>query len=113
VSAGSDAALAAVDEIVGRGGDADDVLRSVLAALNEGGVAHASIRFVENGELVDGPSVGVADESAPVVPVVYEGRRIGELTLAGGDRTLAEAVAQRIAPYVLVGWDTAGAPWDA
>ncbi len=104
-------ALAAVDEIVAHGGDADDVLRAVLAALHERGIAYAAIRFLENGELVDGPSVG-SDAGALVTPIVYEGERIGELELAGGDPGLAERVASRIAPYVLVGWDTSGEPWE-
>jgi hypothetical protein len=104
-------ALAAVDEIVARGGDADDVLRAVLAALHERGIAYAAIRFLENGELVDGPSVG-SGAGALVTPIVYEGKRIGELELAGGDPAVAERVAARIAPYVLVGWDTSGEPWE-
>jgi hypothetical protein len=106
-------AIEAVDRIVEGGGDADDVLRAVLDALHERGVAHASIRFLENGKLVDGPSVGPAGGSAVVIPVVYEGRTVGELVLADGDAALAETVAARIAPYVLVGWDTSGEPWDA
>jgi hypothetical protein len=112
VNADPDAVLAAVDEIVGRGGEADDVLRAVLTALNEHGIAYAGIRFLENGELVDGPSVGSATGTV-ATPVVYEDGRVGELELAGGDETLAEQVAARIAPYVLVGWDTSGDPWEA
>jgi hypothetical protein len=111
MSAASDA-LATVDEIADRGGDADDVLRAVLAALHERGIAYAAIRFLENGELVDGPSVG-SGAGALVTPVVYEGRPIGELELATEDAALAERVAARIAPYVLVGWDTSGEPWEA
>jgi hypothetical protein len=104
--------LAMLDEIVDRGGDADDVLRAVLAALHDGGIAYAAIRFLENGELVDGPSVGSAAETF-VTPIAYDGKQIGELALAGGDPALAERVAARIAPYVLVGWDTSGEPWEA
>ena len=38
-------ALEAVDRILNRGGDADDVLRDVLQALHERGVSWAAIRF--------------------------------------------------------------------
>ena len=103
-------ALEAVEGILDRGGDADDVLRHVLAALHERGVSYAAIRFVEEGELVDGPSVGEATQ-ASVTPVVYEGKRIGELELAVDDPAFAERVAALISPYVLVGWDTSGEPW--
>jgi hypothetical protein len=112
VSAEAEAALAAVDDLVARGGDADDVLRSVLGALHERGIGYAAVRFLEDGELVDGPAVG-AGEREVAAAVVYEGAKIGELELAGGDQALAESVAERIAPYVLVGWDTSGEPWEA
>jgi hypothetical protein len=112
VTSDSQAALAAVEAIVARGGDADDVLRAALAALHERGVFYAAIRFVENGELVEGPVVG-AGEAEVTAGVVYDGAEIGELELAGGGQALVDAVAARIAPYVLVGWDTSGEPWDA
>jgi hypothetical protein len=106
----SDAALLAeVEGIVERGGDADDVLRDVLAALHAAGIGYAAIRFVEQGVLVEGPSVGTAQQSA-VVPVDYGNDKVGELELAT-DVTFAERVAARIAPFVLVGWDTGGEPW--
>jgi hypothetical protein len=95
-------ALEAVERIVNRGGDADDALRSVLAALHERGVVSVAIRFVDAGELVDGPSVG--DGSAGVrVPVVFDGDPIGELEAAVDDGAFAERVATLISPYVLVG----------
>jgi hypothetical protein len=112
VSADAEAALTAVDEILARGGDADDLLRAVLDALQEHGIHSAAVRFVENGELVDGPVVG-AGERDVATAVVYEGAKIGELEVSGGNQALADAVAGRIAPYVLVGWDTSGEPWDA
>ena len=103
-------ALEAVDRILDRGGDADDVLRDVLAALHERGVPYAAIRFVEEGELVDGPTVGEPTQGL-VTPVVYEGKRVGELELAVDDEAFAERVAVLISAYVLVGWDTSGEPW--
>jgi hypothetical protein len=101
--------LAEVERIVERGGEADDVLRDVLAALHAAGIAYAAIRFVEQGALVDGPAVGTAQQAA-VVPVDYRNDKVGELELSA-DVTFAERVAAHIAPFVLVGWDTGGEPW--
>jgi hypothetical protein len=101
---------AEIDEILERGGDADEVLREVLSALHERGIRYAAIRFVENGQLVDGPSEG-APTDALTVPVRYEGRAVGELVIATDDAAFAERVATLISPYVLVGWDTSGEPW--
>lgn len=99
-----------IEEILERGGDADEVLRSVVSALHDRGIGYAAIRFVENARLVDGPSVG-APTDALTVPVRYEGRTIGELVIATEDEAFAERVATLISPYVLVGWDTSGEPW--
>lgn len=49
-------ALEAVDRVLNRGGEADDVLREVVAILHErAGYAWAGIRFVEAGGPVLGP----------------------------------------------------------
>ena len=106
----SDAYTAAA-AVVERGGDADDILRGVLAALHEHGVAYASIRFVEEGHLVPGPSAG-AGEPAVTVPVEFDGKSVGELALSHDDPGLAARVAELVGPYVLVGWDTGGETWD-
>lgn len=105
-----DEATAAVERIVTDDGDADEVLRAVLAALHERGVGYAAVRFLESGALVDGPSIGTPTDAA-TVPVLYDGNRVGELSVAADD-AFAERVATLIAPYVLVGWDTAGEPWS-
>ena len=104
-------ALEAIDRILNRGGDADDVLRAVLAALYERGTSYAAIRFVEGAKLVDGPSVGEPSD-ALATPVVYDGEQVGELVLATSDAELATRVATLISAYVLVGWDTSGEPWS-
>lgn len=103
-------ALEAIDRILNRGGDADDVLRAVLAALHDRAVAYAAIRFVEDGGLVDGPSIGDRTE-ALTTPIVYRGEQVGELELAVDDDAFAERVATLISAYVLVGWDTGGRAW--
>ena len=104
-------AIGAVERVVDRGGDADEVLRAALEALHERGVSFAAVRFLEKGVLVNGPSVG-SRADATTVPVLYDANRVGELTVAVADAAFAERLATLIAPYVLVGWDTAGEPWS-
>jgi L-methionine (R)-S-oxide reductase len=58
-------------------------------------------------------------KSEIVVPIAYEGRVVGEIDIDSDkpaafteeDRTFLERVAELIAPYSLVGWDTGGVPW--
>ena len=92
-------ALEAIDRILNRGGDADDVLRGVLAVIHErAGYSWAAIRFVEAGGLVEGPSVGTKIEGL-TVPVSYQGEKVGELELGGGpgNRAFAEHGANIVA----------------
>ena len=106
--------LAEIDRIVAEGTDADDVLRAVVAALvDHGSCEWAAILFAEAGQLVPGPEAGEPDPGLRLqLPVVFEGARVAELVVDGcDDRTLLDAVADRIAPHCLVGWDTAGEPW--
>jgi L-methionine (R)-S-oxide reductase len=54
-----------------------------------------------------------------VVPIVYEGRVVGEIDIDSdqpaafteADRAYLERVAVLISPHCLVGWDTGGVPW--
>jgi putative methionine-R-sulfoxide reductase with GAF domain len=109
------AELAEIDAIVGRGGDADDVLRQVVAALARR-YAWAGILFVEDGDLVLGPAAGVPNETTRTrVPVTFNGDRIAELAADGApdeDRTFLERVADLVADHCLVGWDTGGEDWE-
>ena len=108
-------ALEAVEAALDRGGDPDDVLRAVVDALvTPGGCAWAGVLFVEDGELVLGPSAGGEQQAARVrVPVVWAGDPVAELVADGcGDAALLGRAAELIAPYCLVGWDTGGVPWD-
>jgi hypothetical protein len=107
-------ALEAIEAIVDRGGDVDDVLRAVVAALvAEGGCSWAGILFAEDDELVLGPQAGEPDPGLRLqVPVVYEGARVAELVVDGCEDTdFLGRVAELIATHCLVGWDTAGEPW--
>lgn len=110
-------ALEAVDRILNRGGDADDILRQVVAALQEhAGYAWAGILFVEDGDLALGPHAGEPDESRRTsVPVVFQGQRIAELAVDGADpddHEFLERVALLVSGHCLVGWDTGGETWE-
>jgi hypothetical protein len=107
--------VATVEAVVARGGDADDVLRAVVAVLrDEPGHDWVGIFFVEEGELVLGPAAGREDSARRTqVPVVYDGARIAELAVDGDvDRAALEQIAQLIAAHCLVGWDTGGEAWN-
>jgi hypothetical protein len=112
-----DAALSAVEAIVARGGDADHILRDVVAALHaDAGYAWAGVFFVEDGSLVLGPQAGVPHEvTRTAVPVTWNGERIAELAVDDApeeDRMFLERVASLVADHCLVGWDTGGESWD-
>jgi putative methionine-R-sulfoxide reductase with GAF domain len=111
------AVLGAVERILGRGGDADDVLREVVDVLRaEGGFQWAGISFFEKGAFVLGPSSGEPAGNPAQVPISYDGNVVAELgvaapDLSAEDRALLERVAELLAPYCLVGWDTGGEAW--
>jgi hypothetical protein len=108
-------AVAAVERVLAQRADADDVLREVVDVLvADGGCRWAGILFVESGELVLGPQAGTPDDAARTsVPVVFHGDRVAELAADGcADPAALERVADLVAPYCLVGWDTGGVPWD-
>jgi putative methionine-R-sulfoxide reductase with GAF domain len=111
----SGAALEEIERVLDRGGDADDVLRDVVATLVEhGGCRWAGIFFVEDGELVLGPEAGVANEAARTsLPISYQGRSVGALGADGEvDLALLARVASLVATHVLLGWDTRGEAWE-
>jgi hypothetical protein len=104
-----------VEAIVAGGGDADDMLRDVVAAL-AGRYGWAGIAFVEGGELVLGPQAGGRVPAEPVrVPVVWEGEAVAELCIGGApeeDRMSLRRAAELVAGHCLVGWDTGGEAWE-
>ena len=111
-------AAVVIDEIVARGGDADDVLRAVVAALHdEAGYPWAGILFVESGRLVLGPEAGEAGaEDRRTIPVTWQGEHVAELAVEGappGDDAFLERVASLVSGQCLVGWDTGGEPWES
>jgi len=111
----SAAALEALRRLLDAGGEPDDLLRSTVSVLvEEAGADWAAVAFSEEGQLVVGPEAGTPDEPSRVrVPVLYEGAEVGELWVDGeADRAFLDEVAAMIAAHVLIGWDTAGEPWD-
>ena len=104
--------MSSVSELVASGGDADEVLRGVVAALVAGGYRWAGIFFVEGSEVTLGPEAGEPDEVARrSVPVLWQGVRVAELAADGSGEPL-DPVAGLIAAHCLVGWDTGGEPWS-
>jgi hypothetical protein len=110
-------ALEAIDRILNRGGDADDVLRDVVTALHDrAGYAWAGIFFVEDGALTLGPEAGTPNErNRTSTPVTWQGDRIAELAIDDApeeDRKFLERVAFLVSGHCLVGWDTGGESWE-
>jgi hypothetical protein len=107
-------AAEAVERVVNRGGEADDVLRQVVSILHERLDRFIRISFVETDDLVPGPAAGEETGTTPF-PIAFQGRRVAELEAGGelteADRALLERVAILVSPYALVGWDTAGEEW--
>ena len=104
----------AIDRILNRGGDADDVLRAVVSTLVErGGARWAGILFAEGEEFVLGPQAGEPDEARRLyVPIIYQGEQVGALTAdRAPDLRLLERVALLVSAHVLLGWDTGGERW--
>jgi hypothetical protein len=108
--------LEAIDRILNRGGDADDVLRAVLDALARV-YPYAAIAFVEEGSLVIGPETGARPNETESFPIAFREANVAELQVAAlrpdaEERAFLERVALLISPYCLVGWDTGGVPWS-
>ena len=107
-------ALEAVERVLDRGGEADDVLRQVVAILHERLGRYVRISFVEGNGLAAGPAAGAETETT-AFPIAFQGRRVADLEVGGDlsseDTALLERVAILVAPYALVGWDTAGEEW--
>ena len=106
----------AVEAIVARDGDADDILRDAVAALGDT-YEWVGIAFVEEGELVLGPSTGAPPQETFGVPISYDGAQVAELRVAPAavgpeQRASLERAAALLSPYCLVGWDTGGEAWS-
>ena len=98
--------LEAIDRILNRGGDADDVLRQVVEAVHDL-YPYAAIAFVEPGGLAVGPELGEPPAETEAFPISFEGSQVAELRVGGApsDRVFLERVALIVSPHCLVGWD--------
>ena len=111
-------ALEAIDRILNRGGDADEVLRQVVAVLHRiDDYSWVGISFVEEGELVLGPAEGERTTEPTTIPIAYENNVVAELGIVAAElgtdeRIFLERVALLISPCCLVGWDTGGESWS-
>lgn len=108
-------ALEALDRVLSRGGEPDDVLRATVEILiREPGITWAGIAFLEDGDLVGGPESGTADVGRRIrVPIAYEGRPVGELAVDGeAEWAFLERVALLVSAHALIGWDTRGEAWE-
>ena len=108
-------ALEAVDRILSRSVDADEVLRDVLDVLHER-YPYAAIRFVEEGALAPGPARGTPEEPLERLEIAFRDMKVAELHVApppadDEEQAFLERVALLISPHCLVGWDTGGVPW--
>ena len=112
-------ALEAVERILNRGGDADDVLRAIVAAVGDrfDHYPWVAISFVEDGTFVVGPSHGTESGGVRLeAPVSFQGQVVARLWVETAmpddqDAGFLERVATLISPYCLVGWDTGGEAW--
>lgn len=118
------AATEAADRILNAGGDADDVLREVVAQVQSRvpGYEWVGISFIDDGALLLGPWAG--NERPPTappsvrVPIRFQGTTVAELGVAGPapdaeEQVALERIATLVSAHCLVGWDTGGVPWDA
>jgi len=112
----TDARLDAIEQIIARGCDADEVLRDVVASLHtDAGYPWAGISFVEGDALVLGPHAGAPGTTRTTTPVTWQGESIAELAIDDApeeDRKFLERVAALVADHCLVGWDTGGESWE-
>jgi hypothetical protein len=94
--------LEAVDRIIERGGDSEDVLQATVTAIvDRGGAKWAAVFLNDEGELIVGAHAGVAEPGERrTAAVVREGAHLGEVAVDGlDDQPLIERVASLIAPY--------------
>jgi hypothetical protein len=116
VSARATGAVEAVERIVNREGEADEILRQTVAVLAERFGGFAGVRFVEEGDLVLGPAAGTPGGDETAVQVRFRDGVVAELVttaaLDADDRAAWERVATLVSPYCLVGWDTGGEGWE-
>jgi hypothetical protein len=115
VTARGTGAVEAVERIINREGEADEILRQTVAVLAERYGAFAGVRFVEEDELVLGPAAGTPASDETSIPVRFRDRVVAEFVtsaeLHGEDIAAWHRIALLVSPFCLVGWDTGGEGW--
>ena len=92
----------AVQAIVDRSEEADQILLGTIALLSEHYGGGVGLRFVEEGAFSDGPWAGPTGDVVGQVPIRYDDEA----------RTTFERVAAIVGDYCLVGWDIGGEDWE-
>ena len=97
------------------GGEADEVLREVVAVLHE--TPSVGRNLVRRGRRPRArPAEGERTEEPVTDPDLLRDNVVAELGVSGGDSDQdvhsSNRCAELIAPYCLVGWDTGGEAWS-
>ncbi len=92
--------LEAIDRVLNRGGEAEEVLRQVVDSLHRL-YPYVAIAFVEKGELAVGLEVGHTSRRPDAFPISFEGAQVAELRVAGtpADQDLLERIARLVSAY--------------
>lgn len=108
--------VAAIEEILERSEEADQILLGTIAALSEHYEAGVGLRFVEEGAFSDGPWAGSSGVVASELAVHYDGELVAMLvttaTLDSDAHSTWETVSALISAFCLVGWDIGGEDWE-
>ncbi len=108
--------VAAIEQILERSEEADQILLGTIAALSSHYETGVGIRFLEEGSFSDGPWAGEAGTVATEVEVRYDGELVAVLvTPATLDTSAIETwqqVANLVSAFCLVGWDIGGEDWE-
>jgi hypothetical protein len=93
-------ALEAIERILNRGADSDDVLRAVVARLH-GLYPRVAIGFAPGAEPIASPGAGAEGGETASYPISFEGRRVAALEVVGtlGDEE-ERAFLERVATLV-------------
>jgi hypothetical protein len=96
-SSSSSGALEAVERILNRGGEPDEVLRQVVAALHERTGAWVAIAFASE---IGASAGGQKPQDYQRHPIAREGQTVAELwTNSDADPALCARVAVIVSPY--------------
>jgi hypothetical protein len=106
-------ALEAIERILNRGGDSDDVLRAVVERLHVL-YPRVAISFARGREPIASPGAGVAWGETVSYPISFEERRVAQLELGGAvgddeERAFLERVATLVSAHCLKGFARAEA----